>query len=113
MAKDITVKLNLDPLEKILKKRNLEPNGAAQKKCASELKRMCDPYVPMNTGTLKNTAQVQNDGVLYTQVYSAVQYYNNSGWNGQRGKEWDKRMMADKGKQYIEACSKIIGGEKV
>lgn len=118
MAKNVSVKLELDSLSKILARRGLQDNGPAQKEAASELKRLCDPYVPMNTGILKNTAQVQQDGVLYVQLYSANQYYENGGFGkegmnqgGQRGKQWDKRMMADRGEEYINAVAKIVGGK--
>lgn len=118
MAKSVSVKLELDPLTKILARRGLQGNGPAQKKAASELKRMCDPYVPMNTGTLKNTAQVQKDGVLYVQPYASSQYYGNGGFGkdgtakgGQRGKFWDKRMMADHGKEYVSFVAKTVGGK--
>lgn len=118
MAKAVSVKLELDSITAILARRGLQANGPAQKKAASELKRMCDPYVPMNAGILKNTAQVQKDGVLYVQPYAAKQYYENGGCGkegtsqgGQRGKQWDKRMMADHGKEYIGAVAKIAGGK--
>ncbi len=118
MAKGVSVKLELDTLPKILARRGLQDNGPAQKKAASELKRMCDPYVPMLSGTLKNTAQVQQDGVLYVQPYAAKQHDTNAG-SGQegtaqgclRGKHWEKRMMADRGDEYIGAVADIIGGK--
>lgn len=110
MAKETSVKLELDPIDKIIAKRGLQDNGPAQRMAASELKRLCDPYVPMLSGMLKNTAQVQQDGVLYGQPYAAKQYYENGG-SGLRGKHWDKRMMADHGKEYVEAIAKIAGGE--
>lgn len=118
MSKGTSVKLELDALDKILARRGLQDNGPAQKKAASELKRMCGPYVPMQHGDLKNTAQVMRDGVLYVQPYAAEQYYTNSGHGsegiyngGERGKQWDKRMMADHGKEYIQTIAEIIGGE--
>lgn len=118
MAKNVSVKLELDALSKILARRGLQNNGPAQKKAASELKRMCDPYVPMLSGDLKDTAQVQQDGVLYVQPYAAKQHDTNTG-NGQegtnhgglRGKHWEKRMMADRGDEYVGAVAKIIGGK--
>lgn len=118
MAKGVSVKLELDAFSKILARRGLQENGPAQKKAAAELKRMCDPYVPMLTGTLKNTALVEQDGVLYVQPYAATQHDTNAG-NGQegtnhggmRGKHWEKRMMADKGDEYVGTVAKIIGGK--
>lgn len=104
------IELKLDPLSKLKAARHLDKSG--QRKFASEVKRLCDPYVPMQSGTLKNTAQVLDDGVLYDQPYASKQYYTNSGWNGIRGKQWDKRMMADKGPQLVESLAKYCGGKK-
>lgn len=103
------IDLKLDPAAKIMAKRHLDDTG--RKKVASEVKRLCDPYVPMNTGMLKNTAQVLTDGVLYGQPYAAKQYYENSGWNTPRGAYWDRRMMADKGGALTKAIAAFCGGE--
>ena len=73
----VSIELKLDPLVKMEAKRHLNDTG--RKKVASEVKRLCDPYVPFDTGMLKNTAQVLTDGVLYVQPYAAVQYYTNAG----------------------------------
>lgn len=66
----VSIELKLDPLVKMEAKRHLNDTG--RKKVASEVKRLCDPYVPFDTGMLKNTAQVLTDGVLYVQTYAAV-----------------------------------------
>lgn len=52
------VRLKLDPTQKILLKRGLNKNGAAQRFFSNELRRKMDPYVPMRSGVLKNTAVV-------------------------------------------------------
>lgn len=105
----VSIELKLDPLVKMEAKRHLNDTG--RKKVASEVKRLCDPYVPFDTGMLKNTAQVLTDGVLYVQPYAAVQYYENSGWQTPRGAYWDRRMMADKGDQLTESIAKFCGGK--
>lgn len=64
----VSIELKLDPLVKMEAKRHLNDTG--RKKVASEVKRLCDPYVPFDTGMLKNTAQVLTDGVLYVQTYA-------------------------------------------
>lgn len=119
----ISIELKLNPLTKIKARFHLDDTG--RKKVASEVKRLCDPYVPKDTGDLKDTAQVLTDGVLYDQPYAAVQYYTNAGRGKQgltkqnahdykclRGAYWDKRMMADKGDQLTESIAKFCGGEK-
>ncbi len=49
----VSIELKLDPLVKMEAKRHLNDTG--RKKVASEVKRLCDPYVPFDTGMLKNT----------------------------------------------------------
>lgn len=111
------IKLQLNPLETLMVKRHLDKSG--QRKLASEVKRLCDPYVPTNTGTMKNTAQVMDDGVLYPQPYSKKMYERNGGngkqgmsKGGQRGKQWDKRMMADHKDELLDTVASFTGGKK-
>ena len=106
----IRIKIQLDPVDKILLKRNLNKNGKAQQFFTHEIKRRSDPYVPMDTGTMKNTAVESVDKITYPQVYSRRQYYENKG-NGKRGKEWDKRMMADQGKDVVSSVAEFVGGK--
>lgn len=103
------IKVQLDPVDKILLKRNLNKDGKAQRFLTHEVKRRCDPYVPMDTGTMKNTAIESEHTITYPQVYSRKQYHENKG-NGLRGKEWDKRMMADHGHEIVESVAKFVGG---
>jgi len=104
------VKISMDPVDKILLKRSLNKNGQAQRFFTSEVRRNCDPYVPYLAGVLKGTAIEKIDRVEYPQVYSRRQYYENRG-SGLRGKQWDKRMMADKGPQIVRAVAKYVGGK--
>lgn len=105
----VSIELKLDPVTTIMAKRHLD--GTGRKKVASEVKRLCDPYVPMDTGMLKNSAQVLADGVLYGQPYAAKQYYENSGWNTPRGAYWDRRMMADRGGELTKVVAAFCGGK--
>ena len=84
----------------------------AQKIIDSEVLRKCDPYVPMQTGSLKKSGilgTVVGSGVVeYIAPYARRQYYTNSG-NGRqginknnnhnihclRGKLWFERMKAN------------------
>ena len=118
------------PVSKILSSRGLGSDNGARKFLASEVKRFCDPYVPMQQGILKNTAVISGDGsqLIYNQPYAHYQYYgevmagrapkhytgDSLTYHGaMRGKEWDKRMMADKSKDLersIELFIKRRGG---
>ena len=103
------VKINLDSAEQILLKRHLNRNGAAQKLFTSEVARLSDPYVPMDTGTLKNTKQVEPGKITYPQPYAKRQWYEHKG-KGLRGPQSCLRMWADRGKEIIQAIAKLVGG---
>ena len=117
------VKLMMDPTDKILLKRSMNKNGAAQKFFTHEVRRHCDPYVPMQTGILKNTAVEHTDYIEYVQPYARRQYYENAGTGRQgttkhsthnykclRGKLWDKRMWADRGKEIVQSVARYCRG---
>ncbi|HDF4156567.1 TPA: capsid protein [Clostridioides difficile] len=104
---------------RILREKGLEKGGKAQKFFTHEVRRLSDPYVPKQSGTLKNTAREEVDKIKYIQPYAKVHYYNNSGRGsegigagGKRGKYWDKRMLADNKDGLIESAAKFIGGNR-
>ena len=103
------VRINLDSTRRIIARRNLEPNGRAQQFFTSEVARLCDPYVPMDTGTLKNTRIINTNSITYPQVYAKKNYYENKG-RGLRGKMWDKRMWSARGKQITNSVARFAGG---
>jgi hypothetical protein len=114
---------------KIMKQRGLGGDNRAQIFLASEVKRLSDPYVPMQQGALKNNAVIASDGsaLTYTQPYAHYQYYGEvmagrapkhytgkaltySG-GGLRGSNWDKRMIIDRGDDLTESIAKFVGGK--
>ncbi len=116
----IRIKTNVN-YAKILKDRGLGSDNRARLFLANEVARLSDPYVPMRTGALKNSRIVASDGrnITYPQNYAKVQYdgLRASGkplsYNGapMRGREWDKRMMADRGKDVVRGLAKFVGGK--
>lgn len=111
-----SVRLELDPAEKILLKRSLDKNGAGQRFFTHEVRRMSVPYVPRLQGYLQDTAVEQPTSITYGQPYARRQYYENSGKNRSKkapkaGKMWDKRMWADRGKEIVAATAKFCGGK--
>ena len=111
--------------DKILRNRGLGGNGTVAKFIASEVKRLSEPYVPFQQGTLKNSAKIAGNGkhLIYPGPYA---HYQHTGMvygpniplgNGKfisgkapkhptgkrikyhggpmRGDHWEKRMMAD------------------
>lgn len=104
--------LNLDPEQEILLKRSLNKNGKGQKYLTSEIRRLSDPYVPMDTGALKNTAVTEVSHITYVQLYARRQWYTNKGGKGKRGKMWCLRMWADRGDEIVQSVADYCGGRK-
>lgn len=118
--------VNVDA-DRILRERGLGSSVDAVRFLASEVKRLSDPYVPMQSGALKNTAQITDDSVLYNAPYAHYQYHgavmagrapkhytgDAIDYHGapMRGPEWDKRMMADRGDELRESFARHIGGK--
>lgn len=111
------IDVNIDA-EKILNKYGLGHSKEAQKALADIIERKCRPYVPMSAGSgvhMVNMAKVTDEGILYPGPYAHYQYVGEAMagmapkyYTGQdlsyhgaplRGKQWEKRMMADKGEE--------------
>lgn len=112
------VKINIDPTDKILLKRNLNKNGKAQKFLTSEVKRLSDSYVPFRQGNLKREVRLEPNKITYTQPYAKQQYYENKGLGkdgiskgGMRGKQWVSRMWSDRGKEIVKSVADFVGGK--
>lgn len=104
------VKVHLDPANAILAKRKLEKGGQAQRFMVAEVRRVTDPYVPLKKGPLKNSAVEHEESIEYITPYARRQYHENKG-KGLRGKEWDKRMWADRGQEITQSVADYIGGK--
>lgn len=106
----MSIKIKMSPVEVIEKRLGINKGGEAELFMAQEARRLMDPYVPKDQGTLKNTATVDPGKVTYVQVYSQRQYWEHKG-SGLRGPEWDKRMMADRGPELARAVSRFVKGK--
>lgn len=115
--------------ERILAERGLGKSRAAQWFLAMQVAELSEPYVPFESGALKNEYQIPEDGsaVVYPGPYAHYQYYGEvmagsapKHYTGRaidydgspmRGKEWDKRMWADKGDEIVDALARRVGGK--
>lgn len=104
------IRLQIDPVDRILLKRSLNKNGAGQRVFTHEVRRLSDPYVPFLTGVLKNTATEEVNRITYNTPYARRQYYENPG-TGLRGPHWTERMWADRGKEIVKAVAEYCGGK--
>lgn len=121
----MSVKVDINKAE-ILKRLGLGGTNKVQKYIASQVKRLCDTYVPMQQGDLKNRATIAGDGsfIVYTQPYAHYQYYgkvmagrapkkytgDDLTYHGapMRGPQWDKRMLADKSQDLENSVEAFI-----
>lgn len=120
------------PINTILKNHGLEEDGRINKFLRDQVDRLSDPYIPMDSGSLKRIKTYpSNHEIKYTSPYSKYQYYGklmlakdgssyaNLGerkvltskdlkYQGapKRGAKWDKRMWQDKGKTI---CKDVEG----
>ena len=106
-------KLELKDINTVLRVRGLGNRGKVQQYIDSEVVRRNDPYVPMDTGALKNSANINtvigSGEVKYKTPYAKKQYYGNKG-TGLRGRLWFERMKADHKQDILRGAAKIAGG---
>ena len=113
-----TVKIVMNPTQKILLARALNKNGAGQVKFTKECAKNFDGYVPYLTGRLKNMMiTIETNKIIYSAPYAKKQYYTNKGMGrqgnslgGKRGKFWDKRSWVDNGNNIIQTIARFCGG---
>ena len=121
----IQAEVNIDT-GKILKKYGLGESKEAQRFLAEDVERKCQPYVPRKNGLLETTARVTDESIIYPGPYAHYQYVGEvmagrapKHYTGQpidyhggpmRGKQWDKRMMADHGKEVEQDFENYLKG---
>ena len=129
-----SLKLKMNDTNKILKDHGMQENGAVTKCLRDTVDRFCDPYVPMESGMLKNSKTYpSNHEIKYTSPYAHYMYkgqlmvgptgsswakkgekkhYTNKSLKFQgtpkRGGEWEKRMMNDRRKDVIKSVQNFI-----
>lgn len=111
------LKLEFKPAEALIKARRLD--GPAELFLANEVARSCDPYIPMQTGTLKNTKQIIQTAsgtvLKYTQPYARRQYYSGRAPGGGnygplRGRYWFERAKTDHRPEWLRSTAAYTGG---
>jgi hypothetical protein len=82
----------------------------------SEVLRLCDQFIPFQTGKLKQSGtlgtEIGSGEIRYIAPYSAVQYYNTSksrSYDPQRGSYWFERMKASYKDGILNGVKKITG----
>lgn len=72
----ITVSVDTSKLKNVLEDRmlNVVHDENTMLQVHNLFAKMCDPYVPMETGTLAQTTEITSEGVTYKQPYAHYQY---------------------------------------
>ena len=94
--------------------------GQVQRYIDSEVLRLSDPYVPMDTGIAKSSGtrhtRIGSGNVIYKTPYIRKIYYN-SHFNFQgapmRGAYWFERMKSDHKMNILKGAAKLAGGRGV
>lgn len=125
----IKVKVDINT-KKIMQQRGLGVSNEVRKHLANDVRRLSDPYVPMDRGILKNGATIAEDGssITYHGPYAHYQYhgevmvgkapkeygYKSLNYQGEpmRGPVWDRRMLSDKSKEIVKSLAEHIKNQK-
>lgn len=72
----ISIDIDTSKLENILEEKmlNVVHDDKAKLEIHNVLAKMCDPYVPKESGMLAQTTRITSEGVTYTQPYAHYQY---------------------------------------
>lgn len=110
---DVKVSVKVDEIQRLLRDHGLEEHGRVQTYIDNQVIQYCDPYVPMLTGALKNSANTATDlgsgEVIYKTPYAARQYYSNfSNQSGLRGSKWFERMKADRLDDILDGAKNLL-----
>lgn len=100
--------------QKLIAKRGIEVGGEVQKYIDSEVLRLTDPYVPFDSGKLKESGTIHtkigSGNVVYKTPYARRQYFENKG-KGLRGRQWFHRMKADHRDTILRGAAKKAGAK--
>lgn len=125
-----SIKVKMHSASQIIKDHGLDENGSVQAKLLTDFDRFMDPYIPMNSGTLKNTKTYPNKhSIKYTSPYAHYMYKGKVAtgpsrpkgvkrtisniplkYQGapKRGAEWDKRMWNDRKNDILRDLQNTI-----
>lgn len=114
---EFKTKLKIKEIQVLLAMRGLETQGKVQKYIDSEVLRLTDPYVPMDSGELKRSGtrhtRVGSGEVRYKTPYARRLYYNPQyKFQGAptRGGKWFERMKGNHRVQILNGAAKVAGG---
>ena len=136
----VRTRVELDNINRILDRHGLGARGRAQKYVDNEVLRLSDPYLPYQTGMLRDSGlhgtDVGSGKVVWNSPYAKFLYYgkvmlgmeSHSPWakSGEkkaktsrdltyhgapkRGAFWFERMKADHLQEILKGLARLLGG---
>ena len=108
------MKINID-VDAILRSRGMGSDAKTQRFIANEVANLSDDYVPFQSGTLKNTRIIANDGssIPYRGPYAKKPTGRQMAYDGgpMRGPRWTERMMANRRADLMKRIAVYVGGK--
>lgn len=111
-------RVEMRPIAEILRKRGLEPSGRVQRAVDQEVLRLCEPYVPHDSGALVRSGTIHtkigSGGVVYRTPYARRWYYRPAHFKGapKRGNYWFERMKREGGRNKLLKVAAQVAGAK-
>lgn len=109
----IKVKMKFNPKKLYAKSAGLKKRAVTF--VGNELLRKCDPYVPLDTGMLRDSGVSHSkpeDGYLMWKTPYAAKQWRYGKSKGLRGRKWALRAWADHGKMIIKSARIIAAGKE-
>ncbi len=124
------VELKLDNVNQIINNLGFQENGPVNERFRDIADKFMDPYIPFETGILKNNKRYPDkSSILYATPYAHYHYKGKKAigpsrpkgirrtisnedmrYQGapKRGPEWDKRMMNDKEQEVLKELQNFV-----
>lgn len=115
MSMNFKARVTMLELQTLVAMRGLEVGGRVQKFIDSEMLRVTEPYIPMDTNELIRSGirstKIGSGDIKWRTPYARRQFYENKGGNGLRGAQWWERSKADNRNTILKGAKKIAGGK--
>lgn len=103
---------DLPIMEKVITKYGIDKNGPVQQFVDSECLRRMDPFIPFDTGALRDdgvmNTRIGSGEIVYYSLYSRKQYYIPMHHHGIRTAYWFEHMLNGGGREKI-----LKGAQKI
>lgn len=121
---EFTVKTVLPPETKIRSILGVDSNGDVQKYVTNEIFKRLKPYIPKQSGKLRQAAKVKSPRLIeVVSPYAKKQFfgvtksgqpynYNHATGGAKAGSHWDRRLVADEGKAIVADANKYVRSRK-